>query len=152
MTVIAWDGRTLAADKRAVSGGGIARVVTKIVRHGPQLLGITGDWDTGAEMRQWFMDGARAADFPAKAREDKATLVVVDADGIRTYASGPYAMWIEQVKCAWGSGRDFAEAVMWLGHDARRAVEAACHFQTDCGNGVDVLPLRASEELTLRAV
>lgn len=51
MTVIAWDGSALAADKRAVSGGGIARACTKIERHGSSLLGITGDWDTGAEMR-----------------------------------------------------------------------------------------------------
>ena len=143
MTVIAWDGRTLAADKRSTGGGGIARVVTKIMRHGHQLLGITGSWDTGAEMRQWFMDGAKPEGFPAKARDDLATLIVIDASGIRSYSSGPHAMWIEQAKCAWGSGRDFAEACMWLGHDARRGVEAACHFQTDCGNGIDVLELHA---------
>lgn len=54
MTVIAWDGQTLAADKRAVSGGGIARTVTKIMRHDDALLAITGDWDAGAEMRAWL--------------------------------------------------------------------------------------------------
>lgn len=61
MTVIAWDGSALAADKRAVSGGGIARACTKIERHGGSLLGITGDWDTGAEMREWFKAGALPA-------------------------------------------------------------------------------------------
>lgn len=141
MTVIAWDGSALAADKRAISGGGIARACTKIERHGSSLLGITGDWDTGAEMREWFKAGALPASFPAKAREDKATLIVIDQLGIRTWVSGPYPMRIEAQRCAWGSGRDFAEAVMHLGHDARRAVEVACVFQTDCGNGVDVLTL-----------
>lgn len=50
---------------------------------------------------------------------------------------------IEEPRCCWGSGRDFAEAVLHLGHDARKAVEVACHFQTDCGNGIDSLDLVA---------
>jgi len=141
MTVIAWDGRTLAADKRAVSGGGIARTVTKIERHGECLIAITGDWDTGSEMREWFKAGADPERFPAKAREDRATLIVINREGIRTWAIGPYPMTIEQDSCCWGSGRDYAEAVLFMGYDARKAVEVACHFQTDCGNGVDVLEL-----------
>ena len=32
MTVIAWDGRTLAADKRAVFGGNLILTTTKIFR------------------------------------------------------------------------------------------------------------------------
>ena len=141
MTVIAWDGRTLAADKRATSGGGIARTVTKIERHKDCLIAITGCWDTGAEMREWFKAGADPATFPAKARDDRSTLIVIDAAGINTWAIGPYPMRVEEPRCCWGSGRDYAEAAMHLGHDARKAVEVACHFQTDCGNGIDVLAL-----------
>jgi hypothetical protein len=43
---------------------------------------------------------------------------------------------------AFGSGRDYAEAAMFLGCDAKRAVEVACQFQTDCGNGIDTLRLK----------
>ena len=141
MTVIAWDGRTLAADKRATSGGGIARTVTKIQRHGGCLIAITGCWDTAAEMREWFKAGADPDKFPVKAREDRSTLIVIDADGIRTWAIGPHPMTIEADRCCWGSGRDYAEAALFLGHDAVKAVEVACHFQTDCGNGIDALRL-----------
>jgi hypothetical protein len=112
MTVIAFDGTTLAADKRAVQGGGIARTCTKIVRHKHSLIAISGDWDTGAELREWFMAGAEPEKFPPKAREDKAALIVIDAFGIRQYNSGPYPMAIEAKRCAWGSGRDFAEAAL----------------------------------------
>lgn len=141
MTVIAWDGRTLAADKRATDGGGIARTVTKIQRHAECLIAITGCWDTGAEMREWFKAGADPDRFPAKARDDRSTLIVIDASGIRTWAIGPYPLLIEASRCSWGSGRDYAEATMFLGHDAVKAVEVACHFQTDCGNGIDALSL-----------
>lgn len=139
MTVIAWDGQTLAADKRAVSGGGIARTVTKITRHDDALLAITGDWDVGAEMRAWWMAGADPKAFPPQAREDKASLIVIQRQQISHYASGPIPMVIESQRCAWGSGRDYAEAAMYLGHSAAKGVEVACQFQTDCGNGVDCL-------------
>jgi hypothetical protein len=95
-------------------------------------------------MREWFKAGAVPGDFPPKARDGNSSLVVICASGIRHWVSGPHPMVVEQVRCAWGSGRDFAEAAMWLGHDARRGVEVACHFQTDCGNGIDVLALDVS--------
>jgi hypothetical protein len=142
MTVIAWDGTTLAADKRAVSGGGISRTCTKIWPYKDMLLGISGDWDIGAEVREWFKAGAEPEKFPKIALEDKATFIVIGADGIRHYCRGPYPMWIEARCCAWGAGRDFAEAAMYLGRDAYKAIEVACHFQSDCGNGIDTLQLR----------
>ena len=142
MTVIAFDGKTLAADKRATSGGGIARTVTKIARGlNGELFAMTGDWDVAAEMREWFKAGADPGQFPARARDDKATLIVFTANRIDTYNTGPYPMQIESEQCAFGSGRDFAEAAMFLGHDAAEGVRVACHFQTDCGNGIDVLRL-----------
>lgn len=138
MTCIAWDGRTLAADKRA-SNGGLARRCTKIMRHGDALIGMTGDWDAAAELRQWWIDGAKPADFPKVGRDDKATLVVVQHAGISVYVAGPFPMIQEEQFSAWGSGRDFAIAAMHLGCDAAKAVEVASIFQHDCGDGVDTL-------------
>lgn len=141
MTVIAWDGVTLAADRRATSGGGIARSVTKIQKHGDVLLGVTGNFDLAMEMREWFKAGASPAEFPAKAREGDATLIVIRRGSIETFNSGPYPMPIESEKAAWGSGRDYAEATMYLGGSAEQGVMVASHFQTDCGNGFDTLIL-----------
>lgn len=140
MTVIAWDGKTLAADKRATSVG-LARTVTKIQRDGDLLLAMTGDWDVAVELREWFKAGAVPRDFPEKAREDNASLIVIGRGGVAVYSTGPFSMPIEQEKVAFGSGRDFAEAAMYLGCTAIEAVSVACHFQTDCGNGVDALTL-----------
>ena len=142
MTVIAWDGTTLAADKRAIAGGSIVRTCTKIRRITysepgwtkplPALLAITGCWDTGAEMREWWIAGADPAAFPPKAREDKATLIVIRKHGrIDTFGIGPLPMAIEAERCAWGSGRDYAEAAMYLGHPAEKAVRVACEFQSE---------------------
>ncbi|MFX3547700.1 hypothetical protein V8918_02925 [Ralstonia mannitolilytica] len=140
MTVICWDGKTLAADKRATSVG-LARTVTKIQRCGDLLLAMTGDWDVAAEIREWFKAGAVPRDFPAKAREDLATLIVIGRGSLAVYSTGPFPIPIESEKAAFGSGRDFAEAAMYLGCSAVEAVSVACHFQTDCGNGIDALTL-----------
>lgn len=144
MTVIAFDGKTLAADKCLTEGGGIARTVTKIEQHHGALLAIVGNWDIGAELREWWKRGANPAEFPEKARDDKSTLIVFANGSIKSYSTGPFPMLIEQEKCAFGSGRDYAEATMYLGANAIKAVQVACHFQTDCGNGVDMLMVPGS--------
>jgi hypothetical protein len=142
MTIIAWDGATLAADKRAIIGGGLIRTVTKIWRHAGVLLAVTGDWDTAAEMREWFKDGAKPALFPPKARRDgAATLIVITGFSIEVYCSGPFPVLIEDDACCWGSGRDYALAALHMGGTARTAVEVACVYQSDCGNGIDCLTL-----------
>ena len=143
MTVIAWDGVTLAAD-RLVGCGGVKIRGRKIHYFGEFLLGLAGDADIGEEMRHWFMDGRIAKDFPASARGDKATLIAISAAGILRFDSGPYPLHIEDDKCAWGSGSDFARAAMHLGCDAKAAVEVACLFVTSCGCGIDTLMLGAS--------
>lgn len=140
MTCIAWDGKTLAGDKRATNSG-ISRTVRKIERHGDVLLGMTGTFDVAAELREWFKQGCDPEKFPSKARDDVATLIVIDADGVRTYCAGPFPMHYEESQLAWGSGRDFAHAAMHLGCTASAAVDVACRFQTDCGNGIDTLEL-----------
>jgi hypothetical protein len=46
MTVIVWDGKTLAADKQATQAD-LKRKVTKIHRLRGHLVGVSGDWDRG---------------------------------------------------------------------------------------------------------
>ncbi len=144
MTVIAWDGETLAADKMVVDGGGIRRTTTKIFqrRDSSYLLGVTGNWDVCMELLAWWEVGPIAENFPAAAREDRGLLVVISkATGILSYNAGPYPLRHEAEKCAFGSGRDFAEAAMFCGKTAEEAVRVAIAFQSDCGNGVDTLRL-----------
>jgi hypothetical protein len=147
MTVVAWDGKTLAADKMAVVGGGAAAPVCKIWESMPGsgdrcLMAVSGAHNVALELVHWFSGGADPEKFPGSAREGDATLITIrrDADDeavIETYCAGPYPMRTRTEQWAWGSGRDFALAAMHLGKNAVEAVEVACQFQSDCGIGID---------------
>jgi ATP-dependent protease HslVU (ClpYQ) peptidase subunit len=143
MTCIAWDGKTLAADKRA-SISNYPATVTKISRApSGELLAFAGDFDTGMALSQWYVDGAVPEKYPDNRNGDctRATLLVIKGGQVFKYERLPVALKYEDSFTAMGSGRDFALAAMHLGKTAREAVEIACLFDTACGNGVDTLIL-----------
>lgn len=144
MTVVAWDGKMLAADRRTVNSGLIG-ITTKIHRIGDLLVGTSGPITSGEAMIEWVRKGRDAASFPASQVDPKgdwAPTLVIEADGaILLYDNLIFPTRFQQRFHAIGSGRDFAMAAMHLGHSAAEAVAVACEFQSDCGNGVDVLAL-----------
>lgn len=142
MTVIAWDGKSLAADKRAVSCGLIS-TTTKIRRIGSLLVGACGNTALGNEMMAWVERGRNPDDFPQAQRnpDENCGLLVIDSGRIIKYESSPYPIEFEDSFFAIGSGRDFALAAMHCGKSAAEAVEIASLFECGCGNGVDALML-----------
>jgi hypothetical protein len=144
MTVIAWDGRTMAADKR-MDCNGYPATVTKIYRMPDgALIGGCGDSDVISALRHWYQDGCNPANYPDNRGEHStyATLMVVTpAREVQLYLSSPIPIQMHNQTFAIGSGADYALAVMHLGHSARKAVEVACALDTGCGNGIDILKL-----------
>lgn len=143
MTCIAWDGKTLAADKRSC-GGSLHSTVTKIFKVNGTLVGVSGDFVVGMSMLNWLLKGGDAAAFPEKqkVRETYATVVQIDTDGkVWKYEDTPYPFRVEEPFYAIGSGRDFAIAAMHYGKSSLEAVLLASRFDPGCGNGVDALRL-----------
>ncbi len=141
MTCIAWDGKTLAADKRATTGGLIA-AVTKIHRIGDLIVGGSGDLTFIGPMLEWIKAGRDPATFPAsqKDKDDWQPVLVIERDGTPSlYERTPYPLRFEQQHVAIGSGGEYARAAMHLGCTARAAVEVAIALDCGCGNGIDVL-------------
>ena len=116
MTCIAWDGKTLAADKMSCSVG-YGYTVTKIYRlANGGIVGFSGDGDGAMALLAWLNSPRDAAAYPL-------------------------GQSIECQRYAMGHGRDFALAAMHLGKSAREAVEVACALDVFCGNGIDTLEL-----------
>ena len=141
MTCIAWDGKTLAADK--LMGFGTSKAtVTKIFRINGMLFGFAGDSALGRACQQWVRDGMRVDAYPAAQRTNTGSMLIIMPDGeIRHYGSEPYPMIIEDKTYTAGSGDEYAAVAMYCGKTAREAVEIACLFDPNCGNGIDTLEL-----------
>jgi len=142
MTVIAWDGKTLAADKLG-DACGLRRTTTKIHRFDGGLFGCAGTASKAAEMLDWIRKGADPATVPAfQLTDEYQDVFVVRNDGRAfMYGRSGYPFEVEDECHAIGSGRDFAIATMFLGWGAHHAVFAASQFETGCGNGIDTLEL-----------
>lgn len=148
MTTIAWDGKTLAADKMG-DRSGLRTTLTKIWRwHGtPQIiLAGCGRIDHVVALKDWYENGAIPENYPAfQSNDDKgSTLIVVRGALVFVYQATSVPVPIENCFDAWGSGRDFAISGMSLGLTAREAVEHAAKFDTGTGCGVDAFDVEPS--------
>jgi hypothetical protein len=147
MSVIAFDGVTLAADKRG-SGGTLILTTTKIFRINGCLVGYTGELVFGEQMLAWFKAGENIADFPPSQRDkdDWALLLIVRPDcKLQLYERTPYPVTYEDKLFSVGSGAPYALAAMHCGRTAAEAVALTCLLDSSCGNGVDTLTLVLGE-------
>lgn len=144
MTVIAWDGRTLAGDRQSTFGA--ARSSTTKVRRlrNGFLFGAAGNSATCREMGAWIESGCRPDAFPQaqRAHDTYADCIVIDKHRqCWAYQMSPTPVLIESRFFAFGAGSDFAMAAMHLGHRARVAVEVAIALCPSCGGEIDEIDL-----------
>lgn len=155
MTVIAWDGKKMAADRQG-SNGGLRHATTKIHRIDRLLVGGCGEPSLLGNMFEWVRRGRKIEEFPASQRDkdDWQVLLVIEPVGsedvprILFYERTPHPIVYEQRCAACGSGRDFAMAAMHLGFDAVKAVEVAIALDVGCGVGIDTLTMNAGQVAT----
>lgn len=142
MTVIAWDGKTLAADKMACAAG-YGYTVTKVHRlRGGAIVAFSGDGDGAMALLAWLNAARNPATYPEQQKDNETSALLVEPDGsLWSYGKTPYPQRIECKRYAMGHGRDFALAAMHLGKSAKEAVEVACALDVYCGNGVDALDI-----------
>lgn len=145
---MAWDGKTLAADKRATIGG-VRTTVTKIRRgKAGNLVGVSGSAAMIESIFAWLCDGAHKPEGQDD-RSDWCGIIEIDPQG-RCYKHERWGRFlVEAPFFAVGSGADFALMAMELGRGAAEAVELTARFDTGTGDGVDLLELEAPRRRTV---
>ena len=145
MTVIAWDGTVLAADRESSDSWMKCNASTKIELVRGHLVGCAGPAAAAREIIAWFAAGADPATFHESLRKlDSLTMLAIAPGGtINMYQNTPYPIVYREGplgnRFAIGSGKEAAMGVMVAGYGARRAVEIASMVCAGCGNGVDSL-------------
>lgn len=139
MSVVVWDGTTLAADRQATNSN-LRRTMTKISRHGDVLIAGTGTQTSTQAVREWILEGAHPDKFPHPETDDNTAVWVINRNGtIVKFENSPFGIRYLDKVFAEGSGRDFALGAMSMGADAVAAVEVACMYDIYCGGGIDTL-------------
>ena len=142
MTIIVWDGKTLASDKQATNAG-LKRQVTKIFVINGHMVGFSGDFDYAQTMKHWFESGCKPEEFPKHQEDDNkwVGMVVITPDKrVLKYERSPYPMdFTEAGAHCFGAGRDFAYGALAMGANAVEAVEVTCRYENSCGMGIDFL-------------
>ena len=139
MTIVVWDGKTIAADRQITRGDQVSsRVKLKRLDSGAVVC-TCGDADRGLMLIDWYINGKDPAVWPAFQRADTGwvILVVVECGQVYEYNQEPVAIPVEAPYDAWGSGSSFALGALAMGATASQAVEAASKHCNTCGMGVD---------------
>ena len=143
MTVIAWDGKILAADKQ-VTYGNLRRVTRKIFKVGDCFVAFAGTAGTSHVLLNWFKSGEKKEAWPSEIQqtEEWSHLIVANKSAFYWYDRHPYKLHLRQKLSAWGIGSDFAIGAMEAGADAITAVRIASKHCEGCGFGVDWFQVR----------
>ena len=137
MTVIVWDGKTLATDCAATDGAAKWRT-QKAWRWADEVLSGAGPLQTILQMRDWYMGGALENKFPAAQLTPQfCHFVVLKPNvGLVRYERGLIPVEHGYGKCAFGEGKDFAYGAMAMGAGAETAVIITNEHSVHCGLGV----------------
>lgn len=137
MTVIAWDGHILAAD-RQINSGELKFGSSKIEKlETGEIIAWNGYIDAGLTLAKWYKNGANCENFPFDPKDKAMTeLIVAGKAKVTYYCQSPVPNKVYG-PMAWGSGALAALAVMKMGGDAIKAVEITCEVSNSCGMGVE---------------
>jgi len=150
LTIIAWDGKSLAADRLQTMGDTLATARKIWQQEGGGAVAISGDLTHGLLMKRWYCTpGCTEPPWPKPVEGTGHTIMVVaDGAGCRYFESGEHHIAIDVIDkiAAWGVGREVALGAMEMGATAKQAVEIASKWCAGCGRGVDVVHVSTGAE------
>jgi hypothetical protein len=136
VTTCAWDGKTLAADTRANSGGMPYQTLKVYKLSDGRLYAGCGAAEDLQAVRIWLESGG---DKPTP--KDFVGLVIGPNRQWSRYEDKLVPIPVQNSFHAVGSGRDYAIAAMHLGKTAREAVELACLYDIYTGSPITEVSL-----------
>jgi hypothetical protein len=145
MTTIAFDGKTLAADRCSWSAGVRRKVrkVFKVQRDGQVfLVALSGDAGFALAVLAWMRGGARPdpAFFHAPTEFSRVCAVAVDERRqVHTLSNALHWESFRERQFAHGAGQEFAWGALEAGASAAQAVRIAIKRSDYAGFGVDTV-------------
>ena len=140
MTIICWDGTTLAADKMVSFEDGTFFTTPKIFRRGDGIIyGVAG---TCCEaIADWFENGEGMTRFNGLVLSERNFSLLYIGHDRKPYLmeGAPYPVEVEDRCFAIGGAAQAGRILMECGMTAEKAVEQVCQHNIYCGGGIDAL-------------
>lgn len=143
MSIVCWDGKTIAADRITTSGS--LKFKGSKMRRLPNgdIVAWTGSTMGGIAMANWWESGADPNTFPPSQKtEDWSRLIVVSKGKVFSYEQAPVKIPEDNGFMAWGSGQDFAMGALAFGATAVEAIKVASRLCVTCGMGIESFRVR----------
>ena len=150
MTVVVWDGETLATDRQA-NDGSLKWETDKawyVMRDDkPYIVSGVGYLKYIIALREWFTKGAEPDKYPQGLevgvhRITSSQLVVVSKDeGLILYDDTPHPVTYGFTPCAFGDGKEFSYGALSMGATSSEAVGVTNEHSLHCGKGVALYSL-----------
>ena len=139
MTVIAWDGHVLAADRQVTNGDTVSSGIKLWPLKQGGAVAVCGALSQGLALRRWVEEGMIREKFPAVKEDEEWARLIVALPGkpVIMFENTPEAIEVIDPFLAWGCGREAALGAMEMGADAITAVKIASKWIVGCGNGCD---------------
>lgn len=138
MTTIAWDGKTLAADRRVTTEYGQISTICKIFKTDDFIFAGAGELSDMLELSDWLLHDGKKPTFRADGTHG---MFISLADGKVNLVVGKKPRIIEMIDntCALGTGAGYAVGAMATGANAEKAVKIASLFDCFTGDQVDTV-------------
>lgn len=150
MTTIAFDGRSIAADRMCSIGNTPVRsphpkIRRLVYKNLPAVMGTSGSVEYGHALVDWLQAGAHAGKEPELSNDGDSnycTVLLATKESVYLFSNSCVGVPLGAIPWAAGSGADYALGAMAAGASAKRAVEIAITLDVNSGCGVDVLRLK----------
>ena len=144
MTVVVWDGKTLATDGQA-NDGYMKWEAEKAWYVGTDYI-VSGVGTLGSilKMRDCFKSHGDLSKL--EIQPNSAELIVVSSKGLTVWSSNGTSVELS-APMAFGEGREYALGAMAMGAKASEAVQIANEYSLHCGKGVSCYTLQDSKVL-----
>ena len=153
MTVIAWDGKTLATDRMANDGSqkweSSKAWYSKRYKEDECIITGTGLLAHIIQMKAWYIQGGDVdsfRDLPCnRVAYSTSQLIVVRREGLYVF-EGHHPVLRKEEFCAFGDGKEIAMGALAMGATAKQAVLICNDFSLHCGKGVELFSLQGGND------
>lgn len=141
MSVVAWDGKTLAADCQQ-NWSDVPLRGSKVFEHDGVLFGHVGSAEDGAAFEEWVKAGS-----PEETKPELEDVNFLSVSKGQLYWASERLVWlrVNATYFAIGAGRDVALGAMAAGMSAPQAVKIACQHNIHCGIDIETLSLEVQK-------